>query len=228
MTIKRLPTSERPYEKLEMYGSKMLSSAELLAIIIKNGTKEKTAIDISNELLSENDNNNFSFLVDKSLEDLQKVKGIGKVKAIEIKAVCEIAKRMSFPQDYSKFTFKNPEDVATFMMENLRFEKTEKVKVLILNIKNKILKIIEVASGGTNAAYLNPKDVLIDAVKMGAPKIILVHNHPSGDSTPSLSDYEFTESVERAGKLLGIQLIDHIVVGNGNYKSIFRERNISR
>ena len=141
MTIKRLPTSERPYEKLEMYGSKMLSSAELLAIIIKNGTKEKTAIDIANELLSENDNNNFSFLVDKSLEDLQKVKGIGKVKAIEIKAVCEIAKRMSFPQDYSKFTFKNPEDVATFMMENLRFEKTEKVKVLILNIKNKLLKI---------------------------------------------------------------------------------------
>ena len=228
MTIKRLPTSERPYEKLEMYGSKMLSSAELLAIIIKNGTKEKTAIDIANELLSENDNNNFSFLVDKSLEDLQKVKGIGKVKAIEIKAVCEIAKRMSFPQDYSKFTFKNPEDVATFMMENLRFEKTEKVKVLVLNIKNKLLKIIEVVSGGTNAAYLNPKDVLIDAVKMGAPKIILVHNHPSGDSTPSLSDYEFTESVERAGKLLGIQLIDHIVVGNGNYKSIFRERNISR
>ena len=223
MKIKELPEVERPYEKLELYGEKALSNAELLAIIIKNGTKDKTSIEMANEILNLNQNHDkgdINFLQDFSLEALKNIKGIGRVKAIQIKAMCELAGRMSKPSNYRKIQIKGPNDVANLLMNDLRFEKREIVKVVIINNKNIVLKILDVAIGSGNCSNLNIRYILSETVKMNAPKIILVHNHPSGDPTPTKQDIFVTEKLKEAAELLKIELLDHIVIGNMRYKSI--------
>ena len=223
MKIKELPEVERPYEKLELYGEKALSNAELLAIIIKNGTKEKTSVEMANEILNLNQNHDkgdINFLQDFSLEELKNIKGIGRVKAIQIKAICELARRMSKPSNYRKIQIKGPNDVANLLMNDLRFEKREIVKVVIINNKNIVLKILDVAIGSGNCSNLNIRYILSETVKMNAPKIILVHNHPSGDPTPSGADIIVTKKLKEAAEILKIELLDHIVIGNMQYKSI--------
>lgn len=223
MRIKELPEVERPYEKLELYGEKALSNAELLAIIIKNGTKDKTSVEMANEILNLNQNHDkgdINFLQDFSLEELKNIKGIGRVKAIQIKAMCELAGRMSKPSNYRKIQIKGPNDVANLLMNDLRFEKREIVKVVIINNKNIVLKILDVAIGSGNCSNLNIRYILSETVKMNAPKIILVHNHPSGDPTPTKQDVVVTEMLKEAAELLKIELLDHIVIGNMRYKSI--------
>ena len=226
MTIKKLPISERPYEKMQMYGSENLSNSELLAIIIKTGTNEKTSVELAQEILKlgSQDRNDLHFLQDLSIEEFMQIKGIGKVKAIQLKAVCELTKRMSRPIQNMNIKIRIPLDVAKLLMNELKFEKREKVKVLMLNRRNILLKIIDVSYGGTNSAIIEPKDILAEPIKMGAPKIILVHNHPSGDPKPSVQDLNLTKTVYKAGKMLGIQLIDHIVIGNEQYENIFLNR----
>lgn len=224
MSIKlnKLPISERPYEKLEMYGAKALSNSELLAIIIKTGTKQETAVELAQRILSiHNENNNLRFLEQISIEELTKIKGIGRVKAIQLKAVCELTKRMSRPINTQKLIIRKPEDVANLLMEELRYEKNEILKLLILNTKNVVQKIINVAIGGTSFINIEPKDILKEAVKEEMPKIIIVHNHPSGDARPSSADIEMTNRLDKCAKLLGIQLLDHIVIGDGIFESIF-------
>lgn len=223
MKIKELPISERPYEKLEMYGEKILSNAELIAIIIKTGTKEDTSVGIAQRVLAleKNEVNNLRFLQNISLEELMKVKGIGRVKAIQLKAIAELTKRMSKPLDISKIQINSPKDVAELLIDEMRYEKKEYVKTIILNSKNMILKIVDICIGGTNSAILKPKDILQEAIKQGAPKIILVHNHPSGDPTPSKSDFEFTKRLIEASKIMGVEFVDHIVIGDCGYRSIF-------
>lgn len=221
--IKELPETERPYEKLELYGEKKLSNSELLAIIIKNGTKNYTAIDVSNKILSKV-NNNLRELQDISLDELKMIPGIGSVKAIQLRAVIELTKRIAIPVNNSKIKIKNTEDIANIYMNELRFEKREIIKLVLLNTKNFIVKVLDISIGNTSSAYVEPKDILYEAIKIGAPKIIIIHNHPSGDSEPSLSDYEITTRIEKAAKIVGIQLLDHIVVGDGNYVSIFSKR----
>lgn len=265
--IKQLPETERPYEKLEIYGEKMLSNAELLAIIIKSGTKENTSVELANKVLSlldndnvknssqeifdnkklckricvkENDtntenlkeigiqesNNRLQSLQNISLEEFQKIKGIGKVKAIQLEAVCELARRMSQPINRKNIKINSSVDVAELLMEELRFEKVEYVKLLLLNAKNIVVKIVDISKGGMNSAIVEPKEILQEAIKTGVPRIILVHNHPSGDSTPSGADIEMTKRLYSAANILGIQLLDHIVIGDRCYTSIFSEERI--
>lgn len=223
LTIKKLPSSERPYEKAQMYGIEHLSNSELLAIIIKTGTKDKTSVGLAQEILSleSQQKENVQFLQEVSLEELTKIKGVGMVKAIQIKAVCELAKRISRPIENVKINIRTPECVAKLLMNEMKYEKREKVKVLVLNTKNMLLKILDVSYGGTSSAVIEPKDVLTEPIKMGAPKIILVHNHPSGDPTPSKEDIETTGRIYNAAALLGIELLDHVVIGNERYTSIF-------
>ena len=225
--MKELPESERPYEKLEQYGEKMLTNAELLAIIIKAGTKDDTAIGLAQKILKLNNNlkkDDLSFLRDVTVEEFMKIKGIGKVKAIQLKAVCEIAIRMNSITNYKQKQIKKPQDIAEILIEKMRFEKQEILKVAILDNKNHLLKIKDIAVGSGNFVVSTIKSVLNEAVKIEANKIILIHNHPSGDSTPSNADIEFTEKVEKGAQLLGIQLLDHIIIGKTNYTSIFSER----
>ena len=224
MKMKELPLSERPYEKLEQYGEKALSNAELLAIIIKTGTKEHSSVSIAQQILSlkkDTNQDNLRFLQEISLEEFMQIKGIGKVKAIQLKAVCEFAKRISRPLDMTQIQIKSPKDVADLLINEIKYEKREIVKTIILNSKNVIVKIVDVCFGGTNSAVLKPKDVLQEAIKLGAPKIILVHNHPSGDPTPSKNDMEFTERLIQASKIMGVELLDHIVIGDYKFESIF-------
>ena len=224
--MKELPELERPYEKLQLYGEKVLSNAELLAIIIKSGTKEETSVQIAQRILNLNYDpqmGELNFLKSITMEELMQIKGIGKVKAIQLKAVTEIAIRMFKTSNYKAVTIKQPYDLAKILMSELKFEKSEKVKLIILNNKNEIQKIKEIATGGSNFANVSIKDILSEPIKMKAPKIILVHNHPSGDSTPSNQDRVFTEQLYEISELMGIQLVDHLVIGNMNYTSIFSE-----
>ena len=226
LKIKEIPETERPYEKLELYGEKALSNAELLAIIIKTGTKEETSVQIAQRILNLNYDpqmGELNFLKSITMEELMQIKGIGRVKAIQIKAICELAIRMSKPSNFKKIQIKSTEQLANLVMEELRFEKREYVKLFLLNNKNEILKNIDTAIGGTNFANVNMKEIIGEALKIKAPKMILVHNHPTGDPTPSKADITFTDRLYNAAKMFDIELIDHIVIGNMNFKSIFVE-----
>lgn len=227
MKIKELPLSERPYEKLEKYGPESLSNAELLAIIIKTGTKEESSISIAQRILNLNKNvetKNLRFLQEIAIEEFMQIKGIGKVKALQLKAIGELTKRISRPIDNKKSIIRTPKDVANLLMPELKYEKREVAKVLIMNIKNVVLRIVDISLGGSNFACIEPKDVLVEAIKMQAPKIILIHNHPSGDVTPSQSDYRVTDRIFDAAQLLGIELLDHIILGDENYESLLSKK----
>ena len=223
LKIKEIPETERPYEKLELYGEKALSNAELLAIIIKSGTKEETAVGLAQKVLKLNTQkeDNLRFLMNLTLEEITKIKGIGKVKAIQLKAICELAKRINAVSSYKEKQILCPKDIAEILMEKMQFEKQEILKVAILNNKNKLIRIKDIAIGGGNFVSTTIKSILNEAVKIEANKIILIHNHPTGDPTPSKQDIEFTKNVKKASEILGIQLLDHVVIGEGRYVSIF-------
>ena len=194
-----------------------------MAIIIKSGTKEKSSVSIAQEILKLNEKtkqDNLRFLQEVSLEEFMQIKGIGKVKAIQLKAICEITKRIARPINNQKKIIRTPKDVADLLIPELKYEKREIAKVLILNSKNIILKSINISLGGANFNCIEPKDVLAEAIKMQAPKIILVHNHPSGDCTPSKSDYKVTDRLYEAAEVMGIQLLNHIIIGDNTYKSL--------
>ncbi|MBO5479098.1 MAG: DNA repair protein RadC [Clostridia bacterium] len=225
LKMKELPESERPYEKAQMYGTQMLSDSELLAIIIKCGTKEDTSVGLAQKILNlqtTNQKKDLRFLQDISMEELMKIKGIGKVKAIQIMATCELAKRMSKPINSLKIVIKNTKDVADLLMDELKYEKREIVKLLILNSKNVVLKNINITYGGTSFASIEPQAVLTEPIKMNAPKIILVHNHPSGDPTPSEADYRITDRIYECADVMGITLLDHVIIGDNCFESIFK------
>ena len=223
ISLKNLPNSEKPYEKLEMFGEKTLSNSELLAIIIKTGTKEQTAVGLAQTVLSLNKRTQLRGLQEISLKELKKIKGIGRVKAIQIKAVCEIAKRMAMPLDL-KVEIKKPQDVANLLTEELRYEKKEIVKLLILNNKNMVEKIVDLAHGDNNSALVDVRKILEEVLKTGMTKFILVHNHPSGDIKPSFKDIETTKKVEEASRLIGLQLLDHIIIGQESFYSIYTKK----
>ncbi len=223
LKMKELPISERPYEKLETYGEKALSNAELLAIIIKSGTREESSVTIAQKILSLGKGctqDNLSFLQEVTIEELMQINGIGKVKALQIKAVCELAKRISRPIENVKTKITNPQDIVNVVMDELKIEKQEIVKVVILNSQNVIIKIQTIAIGSDNCAKIQVKDIFTEAIKRGSHKIILLHNHPSGNSMPSKPDIEFTKKIEEVSNLLDIQLLDHIIIGYNEYTSI--------
>ena len=222
LKIKELPISERPYEKLERYGEKYLSNAELLAIIIKTGTKEETAVSLAQKILSlSGSEQNLKFLQNLSIEELTKIKGIGKIKAIQLKAVCEFAKRMLTPFNFENVKIIKPENVFNLLKDELKFEKREILKVVLLNSKNVVQKVVDISQGNISRININTKYIFEDAIKMGLSKIIMVHNHPSGDPKPSIADYEMTKKAKKAAELLDIELVDHIVIAGDKYESIF-------
>ena len=223
--MKELPEMERPYEKLEIYGEKALSNAELLAIIIKTGNKEESSLEVAQKILNldKSKKGDLNFLQELSIKDLMKIKGIGKVKAIQLKAICELTIRMSRPANYKKIQVKATKDVAKLLMNEMRFLKKEIVKIIVLNNKNEILTIKDIGMGIANFVELGLKDVLLEPIKLEAPKFIIVHNHPSGNPTPSKQDIIFTEKLAEMSGKLGIELLDHIVIGDLDYKSVCKE-----
>ena len=224
--IKQLPETERPYEKMELYGEKVLSNAELIAIIIKSGTKDESSVTIAQKILNLNpnpENNNLDFLREITISEFMQIKGIGKVKAIQLKAVCELAIRMATPTNYQKAKIKKPEDIVNLVMEEMRLEKQEILKLIMLNNKNEIIKMKNIALGGINSVNISIKDILAEPIKTQAPKVMLVHNHPSGDATPSQADIDVTKKIFELAQIFNIELLDHIVIENKKYTSIISE-----
>ena len=229
--MKELPESEKPYEKLEIYGAKKLSNAELLAIIIKTGTKKDSALNLAQKVLALNNKKgkkNLTFLRELTTNELTAINGIGRVKAIQILALAELSNRMLTPIKTTEQKIKTTEDVANLFISEMSHEKREIAKIVILNSKNIILKILDLSIGGINYAVLEPKIVLAEPIKMQAPKIILVHNHPSGDPTPSEQDFQATDRIFEAANIMGIDLIDHVIIGKNRYESIMFQKKRRR
>lgn len=203
----------------------MLSNAELLAIIIKTGTRKASSVETAQKILKMDSSKKgeLGFLNDITIEEFMTIDGIGRIKAIQLKAVCELATRMKAPSNYKKIIVKKPEDIANFFMEKMMYEKQEIMKVVILNVKNHVLKILDVAIGEGNFVSVSAVNILSEAVKMKAPKIILIHNHPTGDPTPSNADIVFTRKICEAANIMGIQVLDHVVIGKNKFVSIISE-----
>lgn len=220
--LKNIPIYERPYEKIMLYGETALSDSELLSIIIKNGTKSLNAINIAQNLIVRNSMifNDLRFLQKISIEELMSFEGIGKVKAIELKAVGEISKRIETPINQEKLIINSRHDIVNMFMEELRYKEFETVKLIMLNNKNIIQKILTIAIGNSDGVILDIKQVLSEPIKLQIPKIIIIHNHPSGNPEPSKKDIEFTKKLYEASKLMGIELLDHIIFGDGIYETI--------
>ncbi|CCY99476.1 dNA repair protein radc [Clostridium sp. CAG:793] len=220
--IKQLPKTERPYEKLEKNGEDKLSDGELLAIIIKTGTKGANSLEIANQLLSKA--GSIKGIGNISLEELKEIKGIGKVKAIQLKTIGEIARRI-YSHKNGNILIKTPKDVYELLMPEYKLEKVEVIKLIILNSKNKIINLIDLARGEIDCANLSINNLMTEIFRLRAKKFILVHNHPSGDSEPSKQDYEITNRILEVSNLLGIKMLDHITIGDGNYTSIMGRLN---
>lgn len=225
MKIKELPIGERPYEKLEAIGAEHLSNAELLAVIIKTGTKAYTAVELAQHVLRLSHDGRISSLNNLSIEQLKKIKGIGRVKAIQIKAALELSKRVATSDGVFHHSVKSANDVVNLMMEELRYLKKEIFKALLLDTKNQIIKVTDISMGSLNSSIVHPREVFSEAIKYGTNSIIFVHNHPSGDPTASAEDIQTTQRLENAGNILGIKVLDHIIIGDGRFFS-FKEKGL--
>lgn len=223
-TIKDLPLSERPREKLISYGVEALSNAELLALIIKTGNVEETAVEVAQKILSR-DNRGIAYLADVSLEELMEVKGIGESKASQILAAIEIGKRLNRIGPQDKIKISSPMVLVNLLMDEMRYLCKEHFKIAILDTKNQILAIENISIGTLNASIVHPRDVFKIAIKRNANSLILIHNHPSGDPNPSNEDISITNRLVDAGNLIGIKVLDHIIIGDNKYIS-FKEKNL--
>ena len=226
LTMKNLPNSDKPYEKLAKYGEVVLSDTELLAIILRTGTKNRTVVELAQNLLLMDKNDlGIVSLYNKSITDLQKIKGIGFVKSVQIRAIMEISKRISKCKALEKVKINSPSSVARVYMEEMRYLTKEYFKLVFLDTKNQIISDKTITIGSVNASIVNPRDVFIEALKNNAVNIIMLHNHPSGDPYPSNEDIQITKRIKECGQLIGIALIDHLIIGDGKYFSL-KEKGI--
>jgi len=221
--VREMPEEERPRERLEHTGAESLRDAELLAILFRTGTRTMGAVALAEELLRHFDG--LRKLSRASLEELQQVKGIGKVKAIEIKSALELGKRLANFTDRSRVRIDTAKDVADLLMLRYKDYETEVFKCLLLNTKNDVLKVVDISLGGLDGTMADPKDVFRQAVREGATGVILCHNHPSGDPKPSAEDIAVTKRLLEAGNVLGIRVLDHVIFGDGTYTSL-QERKL--
>ena len=212
-------TDERPYEKVLRNGTENLTDSELIAVILRTGYKDEDVLSLARKVLKVSGGSLIG-IHDVSLEELTAIKGIGTVKAIELKCVAELSIRMSDRKKDEGFTVTGPSVVAERYMERLRHLKVEKVFALYLDTKNRLIKETVISSGTVNSSYLPTREIFVNALKFNAVKVVLIHNHPSGDPTPSNSDISSTLSASKAGELIGIPILDHIIIGDKTYRSI--------
>ncbi|HRU42502.1 MAG TPA: DNA repair protein RadC, partial [Candidatus Diapherotrites archaeon] len=208
-TIKDLPEEERPRERLTRYGASVLSNAELLAILLRTGTKEESAISLAHRILVQEQG--LRYLADINVEQLSAINGIGKAKAAQIKAAIELGKRLAAFEPGADKPLKCPQDVAALLMEEMRYLKKEHMKLVLLNVKCNLISVEEISVGSLNASIVHPREVFNPAIRKSSASIIMVHNHPSGDPAPSSEDISITARIAEAGKLIGIELVDHII-----------------
>lgn len=225
-TMKELPASERPYEKAAKLGAKGLSDAELLAVILRSGAKNVSARDLAEEVLKMGEPCGLTGLLHHTLPDYREIRGIGTVKAIQLACIGELSKRIwKAAAAGEELIFDHPAKIADYYMEEMRHMEQERLKLLILNTRNALIRDVNVSKGTVNASLATPRELFIEALRYRGVGIILLHNHPSGDASPSRDDCLFTKRVQEAGKIMGIPLLDHIIIGDNSYVSL-RERGI--
>lgn len=216
--IKNLPKEDRPRERLLKYGATHLSNLELLAIIIGSGTKNESVMDLASRLLMHFEG--LHLLHDATIEELTAIRGIGEAKGVSILAAIELGKRISQYRTKDKYVIRSPQDGADFVMEEMRRLSQEHFVVIFLDSKNQVIHYQTIFIGSLNASIVHPREIFREAVKRSAASIICAHNHPSGDPTPSKEDIQVTKRLVDAGKMMGIELLDHIIIGNRKYTSL--------
>ena len=222
-TMKDLPLSERPYEKMESEGAEHLSDKELLTILIRTGTKSERADQIAQNLLQQCGDDGLLALWNMDMEELKHQPGIGRVKAIQLVCVFELAKRMARGKRLFGTKVTSPEDIVGYYNVQLKNQQKECLMILILDTKNRIIAEETLSLGTINSSLADPREIFLAALRKNGVSIVLLHNHPSGDPTPSKEDIQITDRIAQAGKLLGITLNDHIIVGQNTYISLLAE-----
>lgn len=213
--IKDIPQEERPRERLLRYGAQVLSDAELLAVLIRTGTRSESALVLAQRILKgDGAKSGLAYVVDSTVEELSNIKGIGTAKAVQIKAAVELGRRISSYNGRKQIVITSPLDVKDLLMEEMRFLEKEHFKTILLNTKNHVISIEDISVGSLNSSIVHPREVFKPAIRRSSASVILVHNHPSGDPTPSKEDIEVTSRLVNAGNILGISVLDHIIIGN--------------
>lgn len=224
--IKDVPVNDRPYEKCFINGPEFLTDCELLSVILRTGVKGISAYDLSTELLKGPDGKaNLLSILHLSKEQLLKIKGIGMVKAVQIMCIGELAKRISAASARTGIKFRKPATIADYYMEQMRHLEQEQLVVMYFDTKCRLIKDKILTTGTINQSLISSREIFVEALKCNAVNIVLVHNHPSGDCVPSREDCSVTKKIKEAGKLIGINLIDHIIIGDRKYTS-FKEAGI--
>ena len=219
-----LPQEDRPYERCIRHGVQALSNRDLLAVILRTGAKGRNVMELAGELLRlVPEREGFTGLRRLSLDELSQVKGIGKVKAVQLKCLLEIARRMAREEAGEGTYFTSPSAVANYYMEDLLHEEQEVLLLLMLNQRGRLIKERYMFKGTVNASVISPREIFVEALSARAVQIILLHNHPSGDASPSQEDLNVTRRIKEAGQLRGIALTDHIIIGEHAYVSLREE-----
>lgn len=220
--VREMPEEDRPRERLARLGAEALRDAELVAVLFRTGTQEAGAVALAERVLARF--KDLRTLSNTSLEEIQEVKGVGRVKAIELKAALELGKRLAAYQRPASTRIRGAEDVANLLMLDFKDCETEQFKSVLLSTKNDVLKVVGISRGGLDNTSAAPREVFRQAVRENAAAIIVCHNHPSGDPEPSRTDIELTRSLCEAGRTLGIPVLDHVVFGDGRFVSMKERR----
>ena len=223
--MKTLPELERPYEKCERLGAGSLSDAELLAVLLRTGSRGENVLDLSRRILYYAGEDGILGIHHFTIERLKRMKGIGRVKAVQMVCISELAKRLAKARACEMLQFTCPASIAKYYMEDMRHERQEVMKLLMLNSKSRLIGESDISKGTVNASLITPRELFIEALQKNAVSIIILHNHPSGEPSPSREDRLITERIRQAGDLIGIELLDHIVIGNNCYIS-FSEQGL--
>ena len=222
INTKQQQTADMPYEKFGQMGAEALTEAELLAIILRTGTKDKSAVELAKEVLAlaKPPRDGLLGLYDVTLEELMEIKGIGFVKAVKLKCLTELSMRISRSSAKEGLVFNSPDLVAQYFMETLRHKDTECVVVVCLDAKGQMIGEKKLSDGSVRMSLISPRQIFLEALHAKAVNIILVHNHPSGDPTPSRHDRELTKNLYELGEMMDILLLDHIIIGDNSYTSM--------
>ncbi|MEE3393117.1 MAG: DNA repair protein RadC [Lachnospiraceae bacterium] len=221
VTIKELPAERRPYEKCETYGPQSLSDAELLSVFLRTGTKKLNCTELSSKVLDSLPGRSLGGLLSVDAEELKSIEGIGRVKSIELACLGETARRvLSSRTDQGRLKFDTPDAIADHYMSLMMGLPTEEVRLLILNARLELIKEVYLSHGSFDASYLSPREVFYNAVKYKACGLVLIHNHPTGDPAPSEQDIQITRKIYNSGKVMGIKLLDHVIIGDNRYISM--------
>lgn len=215
-----------PYERFIKCGSTALTDAELLAVLLRTGTKELNVLELAKKILCENNKNRgLQRLMDLNYSELIKIKGIGKVKATQLLCIVELAKRLWKSRNSEEIYFDSPMAVADYYMQDMRNLKREELHLALLDTRQRLLDDILISRGTVNSSIISSRDILIEALRQNAVNIVLVHNHPSGSPNPSKEDIMVTQNVNKACILIGIHLNDHLIIGDNKYYS-FKEQGV--